>query len=109
MYCRRPEYGVQRYGVRRGGWLMTGQISHSAKARKPRRAKSLRRRKTRIDSRRALGQSRSTWRPKTMPETVHRDPMQDFADRIVAELEKGTKPWVPPWDQEKARRPAVAF
>jgi antirestriction protein ArdC len=27
-----------------------------------------------------------------------RDPMQEFANRIVAELERGVKPWVRPWD-----------
>jgi antirestriction protein ArdC len=33
-------------------------------------------------------------------ETTRRDPMQEFADRIVAELEKGVKPWVRPWNPE---------
>jgi hypothetical protein len=27
-----------------------------------------------------------------MPDTPHRDPMQEFADRIIGELEKGVKP-----------------
>ena len=40
-----------------------------------------------------------------MNDTPPRDPMQDFADRIVAELEKGVKPWVRPWDPEKAGGP----
>jgi len=40
-----------------------------------------------------------------MSQTPHRDPMQEFADRIVAELEKGVKPWVRPWDPEKAGGP----
>jgi antirestriction protein ArdC len=44
-----------------------------------------------------------------MPETSHRDPMQDFADRIIAELEKGTKPWVRPWDPDKAGGPQSPF
>jgi antirestriction protein ArdC len=36
---------------------------------------------------------------------ITRDPMQEFADRIVAELEKGIKPWVRPWDQDKCAGP----
>jgi antirestriction protein ArdC len=40
-----------------------------------------------------------------MSEALHRDPMQEFADRIVAELEKGVKPWVRPWDPEKTGGP----
>jgi antirestriction protein ArdC len=28
--------------------------------------------------------------------------MQEFANRIIAELENGVKPWVRPWDPEKA-------
>lgn len=39
----------------------------------------------------------------------HRDPMQEFADRIVAELERGVKPWVRPWDPEKAGGPQAPF
>ena len=35
-----------------------------------------------------------------MADTPYRDPMQDFADRIIAELEKGVKPWVRPWDAD---------
>jgi antirestriction protein ArdC len=34
-----------------------------------------------------------------------RDPIQEFADRIVAELEKGIKPWVRPWDPDKCAGP----
>jgi antirestriction protein ArdC len=44
-----------------------------------------------------------------MTETPHRDPMQEFADRIVAELEKGVKPWIRPWDPEKAGGPQAPF
>jgi len=44
-----------------------------------------------------------------MSATPHRDPMQEFADRIVAELEKGIKPWVRPWDPEKAGGPQAPF
>jgi len=38
-----------------------------------------------------------------------RDPMQEFANRIVAELENGVKPWVWPWDPEKAGGPQAPF
>jgi antirestriction protein ArdC len=31
-----------------------------------------------------------------------RDPMQEFANRIITELENRVKPWVRPWDPEKA-------
>src|ERR1700688_3882558 len=48
-------------------------------------------------------------RSKKMTDTPHRDPMQEFADRIVAELEKGVKPWVRPWDPEKAGGPQAPF
>jgi antirestriction protein ArdC len=40
-----------------------------------------------------------------MTDTPRRDPMQEFADRIVAELEQGVKPWVRPWDPDKAGGP----
>ncbi len=38
-----------------------------------------------------------------------RDPMQEFANRILAELERGVKPWVRPWDREKAGGPQAPF
>lgn len=44
-----------------------------------------------------------------MTDTSRRDPMQEFADRIVVELEKGVKPWVRPWDPEKAAGPQAPF
>jgi len=44
-----------------------------------------------------------------MNETQQRDPMQEFASRIVAELEKGVKPWVRPWDADKAGGPQAPF
>jgi len=44
-----------------------------------------------------------------MNHTPPRDPMQEFADRIVAELENGVKPWVRPWDPEKAGGPQAPF
>ena len=40
-----------------------------------------------------------------MNDTMHRDPMQEFANRVIAELEKGVKPWVRPWDPERAGGP----
>src|ERR1039458_4820594 len=46
---------------------------------------------------------------KTMTDAPHRDPMQEFADRIIAELENGVKPWVRPWDPEKAGGPQAPF
>src|SRR5579883_724596 len=48
----------------------------------------------------------------SQPSTINRarrDPMQEFADRIVAELERGVKPWVRPWDAEKAGGPQAPF
>ena len=46
---------------------------------------------------------------KAMTDAPHRDPMQEFADRIIAELENGVKPWVRPWDPEKAGGPQAPF
>ena len=42
-------------------------------------------------------------------ETPARDPMQEFANRIISELENGVKPWVRPWDPEKAGGPQSPF
>jgi antirestriction protein ArdC len=44
-----------------------------------------------------------------MSDSSHRDPMQEFAHSIVAELEKGVKPWVRPWNPEKAGGPQAPF
>jgi antirestriction protein ArdC len=44
-----------------------------------------------------------------MPDSPHRDPVQQFADRILTELEQGVKPWVRPWDPEKAGGPQAPF
>ena len=49
---------------------------------------------------------RNTRRPGDAPA---RDPMQEFANRIIAELENGVKPWVRPWDTEKAGGPQAPF
>ena len=35
--------------------------------------------------------------------------MQKFANRIIAGLENGVKPWVRPWDPEKAGEPQAPF
>ena len=35
--------------------------------------------------------------------------MQEFTDRIVAELESGVKPWVRPWDPDQAFGPQAPF
>jgi antirestriction protein ArdC len=45
-------------------------------------------------------------RPESGPA---RDPMHEFANRIVAELERGVKPWVRPWVPEKAGGPQAPF
>jgi antirestriction protein ArdC len=44
-----------------------------------------------------------------MNDSPHRDPMQEFANRIITELEKGVKPWVRPWDPAKAGGPQAPF
>ena len=44
-----------------------------------------------------------------MSQATHRDPMEEFANRIVSVLEKGVKPWVRPWDPEKAGGPQAPF
>jgi len=49
---------------------------------------------------------RPTRRPSDAPA---RDPMQEFANRIIAELENGVRPWVRPWDPEKAGVPQAPF
>jgi len=49
---------------------------------------------------------RHTRRPSDAPA---RDPMQEFANRIITELENGVTPWVRPWDPEKAGGPQAPF
>ena len=46
-----------------------------------------------------------------MTDTAHRDPMQEFANRIIAELENGVKPWLdtPEDDSTLAAPNAVHF
>ena len=50
-----------------------------------------------------------SWKSARSVTTERRDPIQEFADRIVAELEKGVKPWVRPWDPEKCGGPQAPF
>jgi len=38
----------------------------------------------------------------------HRDPTQEFADRILSELEKGVRPWVRHGDADKATGDSLA-
>src|ERR1700741_4799203 len=44
-----------------------------------------------------------------MTHSPPRDAMQEIANRIVAELENGVKPWVHPWDPEKTGGPQAPF
>ena len=37
------------------------------------------------------------------------DPYQEVTDRILAALEAGTKPWIRPWDPERAAGPQAPF
>jgi antirestriction protein ArdC len=46
---------------------------------------------------------------KGMNDARYLDPMQEFANRIVAELENGIKPWIRPWDPERAGGPQGPF
>lgn len=50
-----------------------------------------------------------TWTKSRKDATEHRDAMQDFTARIVAELERGRKPWVRPWDPDKCDGPQSPF
>jgi antirestriction protein ArdC len=75
------------------------------KTRKTNAAKHRRRRLDRF----AKGRQKNQHRRRTMNETPQRDPMQDFADRIITELEKGVKPWERPWDPAKAAAPQAPF
>jgi antirestriction protein ArdC len=50
-----------------------------------------------------------SWNSARSLSTERRDPIQEFADRIVVELEKGVKPWVRPWDPEKCGGPQAPF
>jgi antirestriction protein ArdC len=78
------------------------------KPREQQTAKPARRRKKRIDPS-APVRSKKSLEPERMTEISHSDPMQEFANRIVAELENGVKPWVRPWDPEKAGGPQAPF
>jgi antirestriction protein ArdC len=50
-----------------------------------------------------------SFRRASQEATVRRDPMQEFANRIVEQLEKGVKPWVRPWDPLKCDGPQSPF
>jgi len=67
------------------------------------------RKSRRIDNPSHVRHGKRFRRSKAMTDTPQRDPMQDFADRIIAELENGVKPWVRPWDPEKAGGPQAPF
>ena len=64
---------------------------------------------THLDTPIPVRHSSRPMRLRTMPDSPHRDPVQEFADRIVAEFEKGVKPWVRPWDPEKSGGPQAPF
>jgi antirestriction protein ArdC len=53
--------------------------------------------------------SHSVRHTKDASKIPSRDPLQEFANRIIAELENGVKPWVRPWDPEKAGGPQAPF
>jgi antirestriction protein ArdC len=62
-----------------------------------------------VDSSSGLRHSKRNRRAKRMTETPHRDPMQEFANRIVAQLEAGVVPWHRPWDPDKCAGPQAPF
>jgi antirestriction protein ArdC len=68
-----------------------------------------RRRRHRLDNPSPVSQSGRIRRKRRMTDSHHRDPMQEFADRIVSELESGVKPWVRPWNPDKAGGPQAPF
>jgi antirestriction protein ArdC len=49
------------------------------------------------------------FKPHSREITEHRDPIQEFADRIIAELERGVKPWVRDVDPSKCAGPQSPF
>src|SRR5450755_4065168 len=49
------------------------------------------------------------WKSSRAETTERRDPMTEFSERIVAELEKGVKPWIRPWDADKCAGPQAPF
>jgi antirestriction protein ArdC len=62
-----------------------------------------------VDTRSPVRHSKRSGRSRKMTDAPHRDAMQEFASRIIAELESGVKPWVRPWDPEKAGGPQAPF
>lgn len=49
-----------------------------------------------------------TWK-SSKPVTEHRDAMQDLANAVIEQFERGIKPWVRPWDPLKCRGPDSPF
>jgi antirestriction protein ArdC len=49
------------------------------------------------------------WRAARAEITSRPDAIQDVADRIIASLEAGVKPWVRPWDSDKCAGPQGPF
>lgn len=48
------------------------------------------------------------WRSAKSEITRH-DPLQEFANKIIEQLEIGVKPWVRPWDPAKCAGPQAPF
>jgi antirestriction protein ArdC len=50
-----------------------------------------------------------SWKSARRETTERRDPMQELCEAVIAELEKGVKPWVRPWDPLKCAGPHAPF
>lgn len=48
-----------------------------------------------------------SWTKARTDTTVRRDAMQELTDRVFAELERGVKPWIRPWDSLKCHGPSA--
>lgn len=73
-------------------------------AKKLKRSRPTRAKRT-LDSSGPISHVQRLRRSQKIRDTQPRDPVQEFADRIIAELEKGIKPWVRPLDADKAGGP----
>lgn len=63
-----------------------------------------------VDSSTRLRHSKRNGRPRRMTtDKADRDPMQEFATRIVTSLEQGVVPWHRPWDPDKCGAPHAPF
>jgi antirestriction protein ArdC len=78
------------------------------KKRKTRKTRIRRRKNRTVDNHGPPRHSKQR-RRSIMSDAPHRDHMLEFSTRILAELEKGVKPWVRPWDPEKAGGPQAPF